>query len=269
MTGPLSHAPFRWLLAAGPPRSWAIPSPDRARLRRARSHRLGSRPGTRGRCALDRERGDAAVRRGPRRSPAPRGRVGGSSLAAAATQGTIAALVLTGTAGIPILIALSVVNGAVSAVSLPARRSRSRHGAGIPPAPGECAAAPRPERRQHRRRFRRSRRGRRGRARMGSRDRRCRFRRGGDPLHPPAPPAESDAADPARRHRSGPNCARGGGSSRVVDGSGSSCCSSPSSTPRSSEPPRFSAPSSRTRPSAAVGGDSSSPRRPQGLALGR
>ncbi|CAH0311987.1 MFS transporter [Microbacterium sp. Bi128] len=44
----------------------------------------------------------------------------GTSLAAAATQGTIAALVLTGTAGIPALVALGVINGAVAAVSLPA-----------------------------------------------------------------------------------------------------------------------------------------------------
>lgn len=44
----------------------------------------------------------------------------GTSLAAAATQGTIAALVLTGTAGIPALVVLGVVNGAVAAVSLPA-----------------------------------------------------------------------------------------------------------------------------------------------------
>lgn len=44
----------------------------------------------------------------------------GTSLAAAATQGTIAALVLTGTAGIPALVVLGVINGAVAAVSLPA-----------------------------------------------------------------------------------------------------------------------------------------------------
>ena len=44
----------------------------------------------------------------------------GSSVAAAATQGVVAALVLTGTANIGILIALSAVNGMVSALSMPA-----------------------------------------------------------------------------------------------------------------------------------------------------
>ena len=44
----------------------------------------------------------------------------GSSLAAAVTQGVIAALVLTHTANIPTLIALAAVNGMVGALSLPA-----------------------------------------------------------------------------------------------------------------------------------------------------
>ena len=44
----------------------------------------------------------------------------GTSLAAAATQGVVAALVLTGSATIPSLVVLSVLNGAVAAVSLPA-----------------------------------------------------------------------------------------------------------------------------------------------------
>jgi len=44
----------------------------------------------------------------------------GSSLAAAATQGTVAALVLTHTANIPTLVALSAVNGMVGALSMPA-----------------------------------------------------------------------------------------------------------------------------------------------------
>ncbi|OJF10683.1 MFS transporter [Couchioplanes caeruleus] len=44
----------------------------------------------------------------------------GSGLAAAVTQGAVAALVLTGTATVPLLIALSAVNGAVAAVALPA-----------------------------------------------------------------------------------------------------------------------------------------------------
>jgi len=44
----------------------------------------------------------------------------GTSVGAALTQGVVAALVLTGTAAIWSLIALSILNGAVSAVSLPA-----------------------------------------------------------------------------------------------------------------------------------------------------
>ena len=44
----------------------------------------------------------------------------GSSLAAAVTQATVAVLVLTHTANIPALIALSAVNGMVSAMSMPA-----------------------------------------------------------------------------------------------------------------------------------------------------
>lgn len=44
----------------------------------------------------------------------------GTSIAAALTQGSVAALVITGTATIPVLLVLSVLNGAVAAVSLPA-----------------------------------------------------------------------------------------------------------------------------------------------------
>ncbi|MFI7596300.1 MFS transporter [Actinoplanes sp. NPDC049681] len=44
----------------------------------------------------------------------------GSGLAAAVTQGAIAALVLTGTATVPLLITLSAVNGMVAALALPA-----------------------------------------------------------------------------------------------------------------------------------------------------
>lgn len=44
----------------------------------------------------------------------------GTSLAAAGTQGAVAALVVTGSATIPALVVLSVLNGAVAAVSLPA-----------------------------------------------------------------------------------------------------------------------------------------------------
>ena len=44
----------------------------------------------------------------------------GASLAAAATQVVVAALVVTGTATIPLLVVMGVLNGAVAAVSLPA-----------------------------------------------------------------------------------------------------------------------------------------------------
>jgi MFS family permease len=44
----------------------------------------------------------------------------GSSIAAAVTQGAVAALVLTGSATVPLLIALSGVNGMVSALAMPA-----------------------------------------------------------------------------------------------------------------------------------------------------
>ena len=44
----------------------------------------------------------------------------GASLAAAATQAVVAALVVTGTATIPLLVVMGVLNGAVAAISLPA-----------------------------------------------------------------------------------------------------------------------------------------------------
>ncbi|GAA3344102.1 MFS transporter [Amorphoplanes nipponensis] len=47
----------------------------------------------------------------------------GSSLAAAVTQGAVAALILSGTATIPLLIGISAVNGMVSALALPASSS--------------------------------------------------------------------------------------------------------------------------------------------------
>jgi len=47
----------------------------------------------------------------------------GSSIAAAVTQGAVAALVLSGTATIPLLIALSAVNGIAGALALPASAS--------------------------------------------------------------------------------------------------------------------------------------------------
>jgi MFS family permease len=51
----------------------------------------------------------------------PRGLLlAGASAAAALTQGVVAALVITGTASIPVLALLSVVNGALAAISFPA-----------------------------------------------------------------------------------------------------------------------------------------------------
>ena len=47
----------------------------------------------------------------------------GSSVAAAVTQGAVAALILSGTATVPLLIGLSAVNGMVSALALPASSS--------------------------------------------------------------------------------------------------------------------------------------------------
>lgn len=121
MTGPLSDAPFRWLLAA---RTTAIVGNSVAPIALAFAVLdLTGSAADLGLVVAARSIANVAMLLfgGVLADRLPRGAVlVGSSLAAAATQGTIAALVLTGTAGIPILIALSVVNGAVSAVSLPA-----------------------------------------------------------------------------------------------------------------------------------------------------
>jgi len=121
VTGPLSHAPFRWLLAA---RTTAIVGNSVAPIALAFAVLdLTGSAADLGLVVAARSIANVAMLLfgGVLADRLPRGAVlVGSSLAAAATQGTIAALVLTGTAGIPILVALSVVNGAVSAVSLPA-----------------------------------------------------------------------------------------------------------------------------------------------------
>ena len=121
MTGPLAHAPFRWLLAA---RTTAIVGNAVAPIALAFAvlDMTGSAADL-GLVVAARSIANVAMLLfgGVLADRLPRGAVlVGSSLAAAATQGTIAALVLTGTAGIPILVLLSVVNGAVAAVSLPA-----------------------------------------------------------------------------------------------------------------------------------------------------
>lgn len=121
MTGPLGLAPFRWLLAA---RTTAIVGNAVAPLALAFAVLdLTGSAADLGLVVAARSIANVAVLLfgGVLADRLPRGAVlVGSSLAAAATQGAIAALVLTGTAGIPILVALSMVNGAVAAVSLPA-----------------------------------------------------------------------------------------------------------------------------------------------------
>lgn len=121
MRGPLSFAPFRWLLAA---RTTAIVGNAVAPIALAFAVLdLTGSAADLGLVVAARSVANVAMLLfgGVIADRLPRGAVlVGSSLAAAATQGTIAALVLTGTAGIPILVLLGIVNGAVSAVSLPA-----------------------------------------------------------------------------------------------------------------------------------------------------
>lgn len=121
MTGPLSSAPFRWLLAA---RTTAIVGNAVAPIALAFAVLdLTGSAADLGLVVAARSVANVAMLLfgGVIADRLPRGAVlVGSSLAAAATQGTIAALVLTGTAGIPVLVALSIANGAVAAVSLPA-----------------------------------------------------------------------------------------------------------------------------------------------------
>ncbi len=121
MTGPLSLAPFRWLLAA---RTTAIVGNAVAPIALAFAVLdLTGSAADLGLVVAARSVANVAMLLfgGVIADRLPRGAVlVGSSLAAAATQGAIAVLVLTGTAGIPILVVLSVVNGAVAAISLPA-----------------------------------------------------------------------------------------------------------------------------------------------------
>lgn len=121
MTGPLALAPFRWLLAA---RTTAIVGNAVAPLALAFAVLdLTGSAADLGLVVAARSVANVAMLLfgGVIADRLPRGAVlVGSSVAAALTQGAIAALVLTGTAGIPVLVILSVVNGAVAAVSLPA-----------------------------------------------------------------------------------------------------------------------------------------------------
>lgn len=121
MTGPLALAPFRWLLAA---RTTAIVGNAVAPLALAFAVLdLTGSAADLGLVVAARSAANVAMLLfgGVIADRLPRGALlVGSSVAAALTQGAIAALVLTGTAGIPVLVILSVVNGAVAAVSLPA-----------------------------------------------------------------------------------------------------------------------------------------------------
>ncbi|KEP74600.1 membrane protein, partial [Microbacterium sp. SUBG005] len=121
VTGPLALAPFRWLLAA---RTTAIVGNAVAPLALAFAVLdLTGSAADLGLVVTARSVANVAMLLfgGVIADRLPRGAVlVGSSVAAAVTQGAIAALVLTGTAGIPALVILSVVNGAVAAVSLPA-----------------------------------------------------------------------------------------------------------------------------------------------------
>ncbi|MFF0911234.1 MFS transporter [Microbacterium enclense] len=119
--GPLSFAPFRWLLAA---RTVAIVGNAVAPIALAFAVLdLTGSAADLGLVVAARSLANVAMLLfgGVIADRLPRNVVlVGTSIAAAATQGTIAALVLTGTAGIPALVALGILNGAVAAVSLPA-----------------------------------------------------------------------------------------------------------------------------------------------------
>ncbi|MBM3714974.1 MAG: MFS transporter [Actinobacteria bacterium] len=119
--GPLSFAPFRWLLAA---RTVAIVGNAVAPIALAFAVLdLTGSAADLGLVVAARSLANVAMLLfgGVIADRLPRNVVlVGTSIAAAATQGTIATLVLTGTAGIPALVALGILNGAVAAVSLPA-----------------------------------------------------------------------------------------------------------------------------------------------------
>jgi MFS family permease len=119
--GPLGRAPFRWLLAA---RTTAIVGNAVAPIALAFAVLdLTGSAADLGLVVAARSLANVATLLfgGVISDRLPRGAVlVGSSIAAATTQGAIAALVLTSSAGIPVLVVLGVVNGAVAAISLPA-----------------------------------------------------------------------------------------------------------------------------------------------------
>jgi predicted MFS family arabinose efflux permease len=119
--GPLRHAPFRWLLAA---RTTSILGNAVAPIALAFAVLdLTGSAADLGLVVAARSVANVAVLLfgGVVADRLPRDVVlVGTSGAAAVTQGVVAALVLTGSASIPSLVVLSVLNGAVAAVSLPA-----------------------------------------------------------------------------------------------------------------------------------------------------
>jgi MFS family permease len=120
-TNPLRHAPFRWLLAA---RTTSILGNAIAPIALAFAVLdLTGSAADLGLVVAARSLANVAVLLfgGVIADRLPRDVVlVGTSLAAAATQGVIAALVITGSATIALLVLLGVLNGAVAAVSLPA-----------------------------------------------------------------------------------------------------------------------------------------------------
>jgi MFS family permease len=119
--GPLRHAPFRWLLAA---RTTSILGNAVAPIALAFAVLdLTGSAADLGLVVASRSVANVAVLLfgGVIADRLPRDVVlVGTSAAAAVTQGIVAALVVTGSASIPSLVVLSVLNGAVAAVSLPA-----------------------------------------------------------------------------------------------------------------------------------------------------
>jgi MFS family permease len=119
--GPLAHAPFRWLLAA---RTTSILGNAAAPIALAFAVLdLTGSAADLGLVVAARSLANVAVLLfgGVIADRLPRDVVlVGTSLAAAGTQGVVAALVISGSATIPWLVLLGVLNGAVAAVSLPA-----------------------------------------------------------------------------------------------------------------------------------------------------
>ena len=119
-TGVLAHAPFRWLLAA---RTVSIVGNAVAPIALAFAVLdLTGSPVDLGLVVAARSVANVAVLLfgGVIADRLPRDVVlVATSLGAAVTQAAVAALVLTGTATVPLLVVLSILNGAVAAVSLP------------------------------------------------------------------------------------------------------------------------------------------------------